>query len=252
MRLVMALLATLAGGCQLVFDLTEPEPVIPASCKHEGLLLCLSFDQPLEASDTPELSVDDSANGLDASVINAASITREHVAGNELALDLTADSVVFVPENSPFDLEGPFSIDLWVRYRAIQVGARTLVDNNFQYTLLIQDGRPDLLCNFLVTTETGIEQTFTAANLFTEEWHHVACSFDGLTPKSYVDGTESTFVGPTFVGTIEPEPTPLTIGKAGNLDNPLPFVGQLDNVRIWTRVLDPEEISGFVRGVEGE
>jgi hypothetical protein len=73
-------------------------------------------------------------------------------------------------------------------------------------------------------------------------WHHVAGTFDGSVMRFYLDGAE---VGPsTAAGPIAyplPSNEAFYIGNfRGSCDKP--FTGAIDDVRIWSRALEPDEI----------
>jgi Concanavalin A-like lectin/glucanases superfamily len=73
-------------------------------------------------------------------------------------------------------------------------------------------------------------------------WHHVAGTFDGSAVRLYLDGRP--------VGSPTPTALQLDYGStssrtyfgryAGNCD--LGFTGDLDRVRLWSRVLDPNAV----------
>jgi hypothetical protein len=75
-------------------------------------------------------------------------------------------------------------------------------------------------------------------------WHHVAGTFDGASVRLYVDGAE---IGS---GTSTPFPigyatqtAELVLGTYGDACPDLDFAGQLDEARIWSRALGPEELA---------
>jgi hypothetical protein len=73
-------------------------------------------------------------------------------------------------------------------------------------------------------------------------WHHVAGTFDGSVMRFYLDGVE---VGPsTAAGPIAyplPSNEAFYIGNfRGTCDKP--FTGAIDDVRVWSRALGPDEI----------
>lgn len=236
----LALLIPLTG-CQLVFALDEAP--VPA-CAHEDLLLCLSFER-----DSATTARDRSPNGFDAAMTATRFVSRETPTGQtEGALEVDDDSSVIVTENDPFDLEEPFSIDLWFNVEnPLESDERMLVDNHTQYTVHFPPGGGAVHCSFL----PGGALAFGAATLLEGGWHHIACVWDGTAAFAYLDGT----VSPTSTsgsGTIRSEPKPLSIGKAGDVVDARPFTGEIDNVRVWLKPLGPTQIDLFARGLETE
>jgi hypothetical protein len=74
------------------------------------------------------------------------------------------------------------------------------------------------------------------------EWHHVAYTYDGDTIKLYVDGVEDFTTSGITLQTGSAGETDVYIGsQAGNLN----FTGMMDDVRIFTEVLTPEEIKNL-------
>ena len=90
-------------------------------------------------------------------------------------------------------------------------------------------------------------------------WHHVAATFDGNYLRLYVDGVEigtpdrlpsGADLGgafgflPIFINYDFPPLTHSRTFNIGNFDRSTPFgfEGDIDDVRIWTRALSPEEI----------
>jgi hypothetical protein len=72
-------------------------------------------------------------------------------------------------------------------------------------------------------------------------WHHVAGTFDGSAVRLFVDGAEVDTSRPAAIGYATPE-TDLIIGALhGN--GTFGFNGDIDEVRIWGRVLSPSEIA---------
>ena len=75
----------------------------------------------------------------------------------------------------------------------------------------------------------------------TDEWHHVAISFDGEVGSVFVNGVLDNTVdlaGEFGAGELEPSGTGMHIGTTQNSSNP--FVGLLDEVAIWDRELSFE------------
>jgi len=74
---------------------------------------------------------------------------------------------------------------------------------------------------------------------WTENWHHVAITFDGITIKAYADGeniSEIAQPGPTV------DSTGLDLHIGNGADFGRPFHGIHDEIRIFNRALEEEEI----------
>jgi len=82
-------------------------------------------------------------------------------------------------------------------------------------------------------------------------WHHVAGTFDGHTVRLYVDGTEVGSDTPTTLAIRYglPAHNRFYIGAyRGTCD--LMFVGDISEVKVWTRALTPSEVAQRVKGRE--
>ena len=110
--------------------------------------------------------------------------------------------------------------------------------------LYIEDGKIRLNLSTRVLDDGVAAETTQAIQL--ERWQHVAATYDGSkTPEGmriYVDGIEQELAGLLdLVGNRLPQRYPLRIGASGSTKPN--FQGSIDDVRIYDRVLEPEEIA---------
>ncbi len=218
----------------------------PAACTHDGVLLCLAF----EDADNPGLDHSPTAQRVAANGVD--SVPRQDLKADELAAELDLASLVILTDNAAFDLQAPMSLDLWFFYTEFTDSQRILIDNNLQYTVFLQPDADAVQCQWLVKNNSGLDGAFAPATITRpNEWHHVACTYDGTTALAYIDGQVSPSVG-TRAGELIEDPLPPRIGQAGNANDPRLYVGKLDNVRVWTRLLDASEIALFAAGIEEE
>ena len=77
-------------------------------------------------------------------------------------------------------------------------------------------------------------------------WAHVTATSDGTYTRIYVDGAERGFTR-TAPFSFQKSSFPLLIGKEGLSGNEKPWVGQIDEVRLWNRVLTADEIRSGMR-----
>lgn len=252
----MAALCVLAlPACSVLFPLQDDPvdapiepPGKPVACDHDGLLLCLAFE------DRDDLARDHSAEPpRQVAAGNVISVPRKDSHADELALELTAASLVLLTENDVFDIQAPMSIDLWFFYAGRTLDERVLFDNHLQYTVALHADADAVQCQWIVANGNGGLQGVSGSAIITRpnEWHHVACTYDGTTVRAYLDGDPSPTIG-IFSGDILAEDKPPRIGQAGEAGNPRLFVGQLDNVRVWTHTLDPTQIDLLAEGLEAD
>ncbi len=80
------------------------------------------------------------------------------------------------------------------------------------------------------------------------EWSHVACTFDGMVAKMYVNGVlaESKTLATSAASIIwSSNPTAIYIGKCENSDGTQFFKGSVDDVRIWKTVRTESQIESY-------
>lgn len=81
------------------------------------------------------------------------------------------------------------------------------------------------------------------ATMSPNTWHHLAGTYDGISTNLYIDGS---LVGSSpFSGSIEPSSLDLILGRHGQIPAGRFFTGFIDEVRIWSRVLDSLEIQAL-------
>jgi hypothetical protein len=113
-------------------------------------------------------------------------------------------------------------------------------DKGFRFEYATYSSESDLKFEIDTTSGEFVCSTGSAQVVTPQIWTHVAGVYDGATAKIYVDGVEVCSTGAS--GTIVPSPDPLEIGARS--DNAgYRFVGNIDQVRIWGRVLSPAELA---------
>ena len=78
-------------------------------------------------------------------------------------------------------------------------------------------------------------------------WYHLAVTLDGSTAKVYINGTETTpttFGGSPNVVTRN-STSPILLGQLNGYIGTYPFVGSIDQVRIFNTALDPLEVEAL-------
>ena len=101
-----------------------------------------------------------------------------------------------------------------------------------------------------ITTTGGIQRLETSNDVQTKSWQHFALTWSsGNELALYVDGEldTPTFNSPETKGKLT-DATKLVIGK-GEKDQGRSWIGMIDDVRIYDRVLDDAEISDLASGV---
>jgi hypothetical protein len=145
---------------------------------------------------------------------------------------------VRVPYTPDFRTEAGFTIAVWFRFDGTESGA--MVSKPYgpatNTWLLFVLRTP--ASTFDVAFETPPSATLSAPAPVIGTWHHLAGSWDGTTKRLYLDGA---MVGelPTSVAFDLDD---VLIGADLDADVVIPFVGALDDVRIYDRALSTDEL----------
>ncbi len=192
-------------------------------------------------------AADSSANGLPGTVQGATWVSRR--SGSALSFASWSDRVV-VPRNILLE-PTTVTVDAWVRANGTPgqwaqiVGKGETVCTTASYSLYTGSGSG--LAFFIGNGSSAILSPTVSTSIWDNTWHHVAGSFDGTKVHLYVDGAEigtGTATNGMQIGYGMTLTNDLAIGSAltqcpgGNK----PWVGQIDNVRVWGRALSLAEI----------
>lgn len=208
---------------------TEPDAAIDAMpsrfCDSAGgtLVACYEFE------DTTQ---DGSGHHLDATMTNVTFPGGK--VGKAMQFDTT--SAADVGETPMFDLNA-LTIEAWIRPTQLPASGQRagIVDNNGQYGLFYNDsGR--LQCTLSNGASLGFD-----ANIPTNTWTHVACTYDGASAALLVNGR--TVVTAANGGMLA---TNGTTGISIAADNPpgagSRLVGKIDQLRIFSVARTEAEI----------
>jgi hypothetical protein len=139
------------------------------------------------------------------------------------------------------------SVALWVK-GAPQQGGTLFTENNSagstEFTLVANSGAADGTLEFVLVDDAGsmvkIEQTNTIA--LDNTWHHIVWTDNNGTATIYIDGVpDSANFSYTRSGTFTLDRTILGADHNGNFA----FSGQIDEVRMYNRVLTAGEVSSL-------
>ena len=212
---------------------TPPGPVALKPCSVTGAKLCVELED--------EATWPRDASGLDLAV-SAARVSREdseEALGH--AVQLGFDSELQVAESPTLDIEGAITIEMWMLSTSFSFGQATyLLDNDLQYAMSITSEH-ELRC--------AIDDAEAEADgPLLPGWHHVACTYDRDRVRVYVDGElrdcQSFNKQIPTLGT-----TGTAIGaKVSGTTRSAPFVGRVDNIRVYDRSLAGSELCALAGG----
>jgi hypothetical protein len=204
--------------------------------REDGLVAYWSFD----GTDGPDVDLDRTGHGLGARLRNATLVPGK--SGKALLCD--GNSAQTKPD--PLLFPDRLTVSCWVRTDEAKQSDRWFLNSIYGgstdagYRLGITSGRR--LC-------WGVPETPWSHHLAAKEpfpvgrWVHVTATADNRVMRLYMDGkqvAEATRTVPIGV----PEGRPLTLGNYEH-GHRAHFIGLLDEVRLYDRVLSPEEIQGL-------
>jgi hypothetical protein len=151
-----------------------------------------------------------------------------------MAMQVDTTSATDVPDSPLFDVSA-ITIEAWINPSQIPPqGQRAgIVDNNGQYGFFLHEsGQLQCTANLSMQIDAQIE---------TNRWTHVACTYDGTTIAIYVDGVEASSAGGG--GALSAGGT---TGISIAADNPpgagSHLVGMIDELRILGVARSPADI----------
>jgi len=166
-----------------------------------------------------------------------------------------SDGLVQVPESPALDAGGTLTIAAWVNlnnlstyyFVACKAPSGTAASNypgNYEFRVVSGTGMLQLLHQ---TSQGQDYSTYASTRpIAAGQWRHVAVTLQaGARVEFYIDGTSAGGAAQTSTcGMLTDEP--IRIG--GRKDNYSYFNGLIDDVRIYTRVLTPEELPDVMLG----
>ncbi|MFN0246923.1 MAG: LamG domain-containing protein [Kofleriaceae bacterium] len=229
-------------------DPTEPDAgttIVPRMCSTNDpdLRLCIDFD------DSTNLAVDGSSVGHTIVAQNLTPMQRDTHQGIEGAVQVGNQSHVWIAESPALDVAEDLTVAMWIQVDPGSLptsitNSRWLYDNNTQYFASLRLGGTIRCGSGTVVTDSppvGAGGT----------WHHVACTYQQDEMRVYIDGHVA---GCEFTDDRD-IPTDGDDGFAiganlswNNSQGPGQprfnehFVGGIDNVQVFSRLLPPAEL----------
>ena len=196
----------------------------------------------------PTTATDSSGYGRDGT-INGAGRTPEGKIGGALEFDGNNDSVSV---NVPGEMQ-QMTLSMWVNFDYVsapeayeQAALMAHVgDATGAFRFTINSWGVPL---FFLTGETDDCDLRSSGSITLDNWHHIAVTYDDLNHVGiiYIDGKQEGFtertVGPALVGSS-------TIGVS-NGDHWVD--GRIDEVAVWSKVLDEEQVAQLAEGVSAD
>lgn len=219
-------------------DPNTPKPAV--RCMGTGLSVCVDFeDMPLPKDGmTPALA------------IATTGVTQQDRL-TEKAAEFSVASSVVVADGAKLDLQ-EFSIEMWVKPTVVppdsgdkQVG---LFEAQLQYAMNFEADR-QFECQLWAPGSGGDDHVDSASIATIGVWHHVACTYDGAMMKIFVDGKLEGCQPTTREVATDGVGAAIGSNIAVGPVYKNRFVGQLDNLHVYSGALSAASICTLAGGV---
>ena len=208
---------------------------------------------------TGNVAHDMSGNGHDGTLYNGITWIAQAYQGAGVHSDGTTDTRIQIGNWNPAEGTGQLSLALWIRWAGGGGTYQGLIGkrNTWPDTTMFQfQVRPENGGTFRL--ETGTYAIVSPNNTLTplvQTWAHVAATFDGTTARLYLNGQQVMSGAFAFnmagTGSIMGIGC-VTGGGAGYSGNGEVFLGDMDEVGIYNRVLSEEEVALVMAGYGGD
>jgi hypothetical protein len=182
-------------------------------------------------------AADATGNGLTGTIVGTPAWAAGKIGG---AVDLNGSTKVEIP--STFDAPQNVSFAAWANLDNRDSGGSEVLSIGDYFALRLDDTSNTSYAFYYNGTDwTVLKFNATFAG---KGWHHFAVVYDddANTFKVYVDGVERATMNTSRPIVWEGLGTKTAIGRHGNEQTTFDFDGRIDDVRVYTRVLCPEEI----------
>ena len=150
------------------------------------------------------------------------------------------DDFVFVKDSDSLDVTDALTLEAWIKPEAIPAsGERKVVYKSDAYLIKVRSSK--ISCD--VNVNGWIGSLYDVKNTPLDEWYHVAVVYDGTAEILYINAVEVDRKERS--GKISATAKHLGIGAIKKDDNSNPydfFKGLIDEVRIYSRAMGPDEL----------
>jgi hypothetical protein len=211
------------------------------SAPHDGLIAYYPFNGNAN---------DESGNSNNGTLEAGAVLTTDKNGKMNEACNVNT-GFVQIADNNSLDPES-FTISIWFTMEAVTRAFNCLIGKDYTtaYAIGIESGgsgdcpAPEGTTREMIMYVGNNGNYFTSSNFSCNTWYHAAVTYNNSTGEAqlYVNGM---FVQSTSfpAGGLANSSSPLAIGKDGNASDK--FSGIVDEVRIYNRVLSPDEIQAL-------
>lgn len=201
-------------------DLGPAPDMGPSRCDDPDLIACYAFEGDTSAAPDRSLNLAATSPTFDIGVF-----------GQALTLEPTTLATAAGPS---FDT-GALSMDAWIRLDSASAvpPTRYIAQRGSSWA-----ARLEIIAGVLVFSCVTTSGSSFAGPVSPGSWHHVACVFDGSRVLAYLDGVPALIAQTPLEAAMD---TPLNVGHS-SFAGDTPFEGAIDELRLWSRVLNASEI----------
>jgi Concanavalin A-like lectin/glucanases superfamily/F5/8 type C domain len=170
-------------------------------------------------------------SGLSANAIPTCGLVQ-----NGTAAGITIPHNTLINPTAAFTYEAFFKAgtDVTVARKILSKGAAA----NYSVALGLQQTSGKIQGEFVIG---GTLRNILSLNAYNDnQWHHVACTYDGVNINLYVDGQLDNALAAT--GAVAANTSDMEIGRNIDGGGTQPFIGNIDEVRIWNVARTPAQI----------
>ena len=197
--------------------------------------------------------MDSSGNSLHGRLAGDAQVYADPDRGNVLRLDGEGDWVD-CGADARFDITDEITISAWIKVGKFDKVWQAIITKGDSTWRLLRNESTDALafaCSGVNTPETGDYGTvYGRVNVNDGRWHHVAGVYDGRRLTLYVDGALDASAPALAFTRINTSTDRVGIGMNAGTQPPREWNGLIDDLRIYSYALPPEDIKAIHEGKE--
>ena len=196
--------------------------------------------------------VDSSGNGLNGKLVGDARIVSDPERGNVVSLDGNGD-YVDCGDNPAFDIVGSITLSCWAKANKFDKDWQAIVskgDTSWRLQRAADSNSIEFACTGATTSDPDLSRwgsIYGKADANDGRWHHIAGVYDGTKVHLYVDGKLDN--SEEAAGLINTSDFSVLIGESAEEKERF-WNGLIDDVRIYSYALSPEEVRMLYEGKE--
>ncbi|MCR3907029.1 MAG: LamG domain-containing protein [Tenericutes bacterium] len=197
-------------------------------------------------NEDPEKTLYDKSGNKNDGIIIGTTWSNEET---RKALEFDIDDYVLVPQHESLNITEELTLEAWIKPENMtHVGWHTIIckGSNYVYQLLYNDEIKTLAMGLKIGGKPYfVEFPYVPDGV----WHHLVGTYKSGEFKIYLDGVLSKSRN-DILGSIDTNDEPLTVGNRRNSNNAFlnHWNGSIGEIRIYNRILMPDEITAHFEG----